>query len=555
MMKEYLSSKFERALKSLGFNSGVSPTFEKPRLPEHGDLTTNVAMVLGQKLRKNPRELASAIVGALNVEKELVQKVEIAGPGFINFRFTNRFYLYELASVLEKGASFGRSNEGKGVKTQVEFVSANPTGPLTVGHGRNGVFGDTVANLLDWTGHDVTREYYFNNAGRQMRILGDSVRLRYLEYLGEQVTFPDDYYQGDYIREIAKRLYEEYGDGLRDEDPEGIFKERAEAEIFADIKQTCARLGIHFDVFFNENSLYETGKVEEVIAELRERGYAYDAEGAVWFKATLFGSDRDKVIVKSSGEPTYRLPDIAYHREKFRRGFQLIVDIFGAEHMATYPDVIAGLKALGYDTDGIKVLIHQFVTLVRDGEVVKMSTRRATFVTLDELINEVGPDAVRYFFLMRSIGSHLNFDLNLAKKQSEENPVYYLQYAHARIASILRFAEESSKEFGYELGDIASSRPSVEQLLLLKEPEEIELIKEVVDFPDVVKSCALTFEPHRLCDYLQGVATAFHRFYHNHRVISHDEMLTRARLALSMATQTVLANGFRILGISAPERM
>lgn len=554
-MKEYLSTKFESALKSLGLDSGISVSFEKPRLPEHGDCTTNVAMLLARRLKKKPRDLAAEIVRALKLETEFVQKVEIAGPGFINFWFTNRFYLRELASLLKQGSAFGRSSLGKGLKTQVEFVSANPTGPLTVGHGRGAVFGDTVANLLEWIGYDVTREYYYNNAGRQMRILGDSVRLRYLELLGEGTEFPDDYYQGEYIREIAKRLHDEYGDSLRGESPEGIFKERAETEIFTEIKQTCARLGIHFDVFFNENSLYETGKVQEVIDELRHRGYAYDADGAVWFKATDFGGEKDKVIVKSSGEPTYRLPDIAYHREKFKRGFQLIVDIFGADHAATYPDVLAGLKALGYDTDCIKVLIHQFVTLVRDGEVVKMSTRRATFVTLDELINEVGPDAVRYFFLMRSIGSHLNFDLNLAKKQSEENPVYYVQYAHARIASLIRFAQESASEFGYKLESPDLSEPTEDQLLLLKEPEEIELIKELLAFPDIVESCAVTFEPHRLCTYLQDVATAFHRFYHQHRVVTRDENLTRARLALCLATRTVLANGFKILGISAPERM
>ena len=293
----------------------------------------------------------------------------------------------------------------------------------------------------------------------------------------------------------------------------------------------------------------------ERIEELRRRGFAYDNEGAVWFKATAFGEEKDKVIVKSTGEPTYRLPDIAYHREKFKRGFQLIVDVFGADHAATYPDVLAGLKALGYDTGCIKVLVHQFVTLVQEGAVVKMSTRRATFVTLDELIDEVGPDAVRYFFLMRSIGSHLNFDLNVAKKQSDENPVYYVQYAHARIASIIRFAEETAKEFGYELGGILAPQSSPGIVSLLKEPEEFALIKLLLDFPEVVESCAIAFEPHRLCEYLTEVATAFHRFYHNQRVVTNDQQLTRARLALCVAARTVLANGFRILGISAPERM
>jgi arginyl-tRNA synthetase len=554
-MKAYLIEHFRKAIQVLGYTHGLRLEFEKPRVSEHGDLTTNIAMVLARELKKNPHQVATDLVANVKLEKEFVRKVEVARPGFINIWFTDGFYLHELASIIEEGPSFGRSSVGGGKKTQVEFVSANPTGPLTVGHGRNGVFGDTVANLLQWTGHEVTREYYFNNAGRQMRVLGDSVRLRYLGLLGQQVEFPDDYYQGDYIREIAKRLFDEFGDALQNENAEGAFKQRAETEIFEDIKKTCHRLGIHFDVFYNENSLYETGKVKEVIDELREKGYAYDLDGAVWFKASAFGAEKDKVIVKSTGEPTYRLPDIAYHREKFKRGFELIVDIFGADHLATYPDVLAGLKALGYDTDNIKVLIHQFVTLIREGVVVKMSTRRATFVTLDELIDEVGVDAVRYFFLMRSIGSHLNFDLSLAKKQSEENPVYYLQYAHARIASIIRFAGESAKEFGYELGAVAELRPTPDILGLLKHPEELGLVKLLIDFPEVVESCALSFEPHLLCDYLSNVATLFHKFYHNHRVVSQDDILTRARLLLCVATRIVLANGFRILGISAPERM
>jgi arginyl-tRNA synthetase len=554
-MKEYLTERFQEAVKALGYRDGLRPEFEKPRVPEHGDLTTNVAMLLAKNLKRSPRQVAADIVSKVNVAKEFVEKVEVAGPGFINVWFTDRFYLHELASIIEKGSLSGRSQVGGEKKTQVEFVSANPTGPLTVGHGRNGVFGDTVANLLHWTGHDVTREYYFNNAGRQMRILGDSVKLRYLELLGERAEFPEDCYQGEYIGEIAKRLHDEFGDKLRDENAEGVFKQRAETEIFDDIKKTCARLGIHFDVFYNENSLYETGKVKEVIDELRQRGYAYDLDGAVWFRATAFGAEKDKVIVKGTGEPTYRLPDIAYHREKFKRGFELIVDIFGADHLATYPDVLAGLKALGYETDRIRVLIHQFVTLMREGVVVKMSTRRATFVTLDELIDEVGVDAVRYFFLMRSIGNHLNFDLSLAKKQSEENPVYYLQYAHARIASIIRFAGESAKEFGFELGSVMELRPTQDILKVLQKPEEFALIRLLVEFPEVVESCALSFEPHRLCEYLHDVAMAFHKFYHNHRVVTQDEDTTRARLLLCLAARIVLANGFKILGISAPERM
>lgn len=545
-MRQYLLEKVETALRSLNLPVLLEPTFERPKQPEHGDLTTNVAMVLAKSVGKNSLELASDIVSRLVLESDLVEKVEVAGPGFINFWFRDKFYLRELQEILEKGSQYGRSAAGGNKKTQVEFVSANPTGPLTVGHGRNAVFGDTVANLLEWTGHDVTREYYFNNAGRQMRVLGDSVRMRYLELLGDAVEFPEDYYQGEYIRDIARHLLASHGDALRNEPSKGIFKEKAEAEIFDDIKKTLERLGTEFDVFYNENTLYETGKVQEVIDELRRLGYAYDHEGAVWFRATSFQGDKDKVIVKSSGEPTYRLPDIAYHREKFRRGFELVVDILGADHIATYPDVLAGLKALGFDADKVKVLIHQFVTIVRNGEIVKMSTRKATFVTLDDLIDEVGPDVVRYFFLMRSHTSHLNFDLGLAKEQSEENPVYYLQYAHARISSILKYAEGEG---------VQVQAPSVIPLELLTEPEAMATIKKLVEFPDMVESCALTFEPHRLTEYLHEIAGLFHRFYHVHRVVTDDRALTDARLALCQATKTVLANGFAILGISAPEKM
>ncbi|MEE9186617.1 MAG: arginine--tRNA ligase, partial [Bacteroidota bacterium] len=345
---------------------------------------------------------------------------------------------------------------------------------------------------------------------------------------------------------IARHLVASEGQALRNEPADGIFKQRAEEEIFNDIKKTLRRLGTEFDVFYNEHTLYETGKVQEVVDELRRLGYAYDHDGAVWFRATSFQGEKDKVIIKSSGEPTYRLPDIAYHREKFRRGFNLVVDVLGADHIATYPDVLAGLKALGFDPENVKVLIHQFVTIVRNGEVVKMSTRKANFVTLDELIDEVGADVVRYFFLMRSHTSHLNFDLRLAKEQSEENPVFYLQYAHARIASILKYAESAA---------VTTRGVEAIPLELLTESESIATLKKLSEFPDLVESCALSFEPHRLTEYFHDVAGLFHKFYHLYRVVTDDKDLTCARLALCQATKIVLANGFAILGISAPEKM
>ncbi|HXG00202.1 MAG TPA: arginine--tRNA ligase [Bacteroidota bacterium] len=543
-MKDYLAAQIASALRQLGIALDAPVGFEKPRLEEHGDLTTNIAMLLAKSQKRNPRQLATEILNNLSLDSTLVSDVEIAGPGFINFRFTPKFYQQQLQQLMKADAHFGRSNTGGGKKTQVEFVSANPTGPLTVGHGRGAVYGDTVANLLEWTGHAVTREYYFNNAGRQMRVLGDSVRLRYLELLGEKLPFPEDYYQGEYIRDIAAHLYAQYGDSLRNEPPEGKFKEQAEREIFDDIKKTLKSLGIVHDVYYNENSLYETGKIAELIEEFKKRDLCYESDGALWLRTSLLGGEKDKVIVKSTGEPTYRLPDIAYHVDKFRRGFELIVDIFGADHIATYPDVLAAVKALGYDTQKIKVLIHQFVTITQGGEIVKMSTRKANFITLDELISEVGADVVRYFFLMRSMSAHLNFDLDLAKKQSEENPVYYVQYAHARICSIMRKAEEEGKRL----------LPNPD-LTLLSSQYELALIKLLLQFPDIVAYCAGTFEIHRMAEYLHDVATVFHKFYHNCRVVSDEENLTQARLALCHATRIVLRNGFSVLGISAPEKM
>ncbi len=545
-MKEYLRNNIRTTIEKVAGKDFKIPEIfvEKPRQAEHGDLTTNIAMILAKKMGKNPRHFADEIIANLEMDKTYVSKIDVAGPGFINFHFTNIFFIDQLKNILSKGNDFGKWTIDEKKKTQIEFVSANPTGPLTVGHGRGAVLGDTIANLLEWKGHDITREYYFNNAGRQMRILGDSVRLRYLELLGEDIDFPDDYYQGEYIKEIAQNLVEEYQGSLREKVTDDIFKQRAENEIFDDIKKTLKKLGIEFDLFFNEKSLYDDGSIEKVINDFRKKDLAYDQEGAVWFKASVFGGEKDKVIVKSTGEPTYRLPDIAYHKNKFQRGFDLIIDLLGADHVATYPDVLAGLKALGFDEKKVKVLIHQFVTILQEGEVVKMSTRKANFITLDDLIDEVSADVVRYFFLMRSMDSHLNFDLKLAKTQSDENPVYYLQYAHARIASIIRYAESE----GVDLAAVAD-------LNLLDKPEELELLKQLEQFPDIVESCAVTFEPHRLCEYLHETAGFFHKFYHHHRVVTENKQVTYSRIAICKATNIVLKNGLSILGISAPEKM
>ena len=550
-MKQYLHKAVGSALVSLQL-SQENLFFEKPKIAAHGDLTTNIAMMLAKEAKKNPRQLAQQIVDTIKVDSALVAAIEIAGPGFINFRFTPGWVVESAKEILRQGNAFGRTNPANGRPTNVEWVSANPTGPLHSGHGRQVILGYAIANLLEWTGHTVTREYYFNNAGNQMRNLGESIYARYRQELGEDYPFPENGYAGEYIRDIALAIKEEFGDTKRDaiDSDKLFFRQRGEEWCFASIKKTLARLGVSHDVYYNEDSLYSTGKIEEVIEAFREKGLAYDQDGAVWLKATELGLEQDRVIVKSTGEPTYRLPDIAYHREKFRRGFDLVVDIFGADHIATIPDVLAGVRALGYKTENVKVIIHQMVSFVEGEEVVKMSKRSAKVYTLDELIDEVGSDAVHYFFVMRSANTHLEFDVALAKEQSDKNPVYYLQYAHARIASILRFAQEQ----GYPVGSADDLLGSVRNDLL-KEDAEVNLLKMLLDFPEMIQSCAFSYEPHRLTTFLREVAEAFHRFYHECRVLGEDRSISTARVALCLMAKTVIANGCVILGVSAPEKM
>lgn len=549
-MKDALRSRLTDILRELHYPS-VDISFERPKVEAHGDLTTNVAMMLAKPVGKNPRQVAQSIVDKLDPSAFRLSKVEIAGPGFINFTFDGASVVERAKEILVRGAAFGRTEAGKGRKTNVEWVSANPTGPLHSGHGRQVVLGKAVASLLEWTGHDVTKEYYFNNAGNQMRTLGESIYARYRQQLGDDYPLAENAYQGEYIVDIAREIVQANGETLRETDDErSFFRKYGEEWCFKRIKETLTRLGVRHDVFYNEDSLYASGKITEVIDEFRKRDLAYDSEGAVWFRATRFGADKDRVIVKGTGEPTYRLPDIAYHREKFRRGFDLIVDIFGADHIATIPDVLNGVQALGYETKDVKVIIHQMVSFVNGDEVVKMSKRNANVYTLDDLIDEVGVDAVLYFFVMRSAGTHLEFDIALAKEQSDKNPVYYLQYAHARIASILRHAVQS----GVPAADAAALAATTD-FSLIGAKEELDLLKKLLEFPETVESCALSFEPHRLTTYLREVAESFHRFYHEHRVINDDPKLMQARLAVCTMAKTVIANGCTILGVSCPEKM
>ena len=541
-LKQQITDAVSASLTSLSFpekDFSLAP----PKNPEFGDLSTNVSLLLTRDLKKPPLEIAQSIADELN--KELphhISEISVTPPGFINFKVTESFYQSKVKTILDAGDSFGKGAHGDGKTANVEFVSANPTGPLTVGHGRNAVLGDTVSSILEWHGFEVTREYYFNDAGRQMRILGQSVEARYFEILGQDVEFPQEGYQGSYIKDIAQSIMDEQGSDLPTSDPS--FKEKAEESIFEDIKKSLLNLGIHFDQFTNEKTFYDNGEIDKFLGELQDKDLIYEKDGATWFKATALGKDQDRVYIKSTGEPTYRVPDTAYHRDKINRGFDLIVDIFGADHTDSYPDVLLALESLGLKTDHIRVLLYQFVTLLRGGEKIKMSTRKANYVTMDELINEVGPDVVRYFFIMRSMNTHLDFDLELATDQSDKNPVFYLQYAHARICNIIKHGQESGLELTQ---DFDSS--------LLSHPDEINLIRYMVRFPEIMDLAYENLEPQIIANMLQELATRFHKFYGQCHVITEDRALSNARLALITAVKIIMGNGLKILGVSAPERM
>ena len=543
-MKNTLSNALHEIITALDYPE-TNIVVQLPKNPEHGDFATNLAMQLGEKLGKNPRDIAQILAEKLieNYPK-LVESAHIAGPGFLNITINKEMFVTLLRTVLKKNTTFGQTELGKENKAQVEFISANPTGPLTVGHGRGAILGDVVSSILEWNGYEVDREYYYNNAGKQMQRLGESVQARYLELVGESPEFPEEGYEGKYIIDIAQDLKDKNGDALKDTTDIAPFIQAAEPAIFLQIEKTLNRIGLKFDQFFNENSLYESGEIEEVVAALRQKGLIYEKEGATWFKATKTGRDQDRVIIKSSGEPTYRLPDIAYHRNKFERGYDLIIDVLGADHMDAYPDVLAGIEQLGYDTNKVKVLIHQFVTLMEKGEPVKMSTRKAQYITLDELIDEVGQDVVRYFFIMRGMNTHLNFDMDLAKDESDENPVYYLQYAHARLCNILKHAETQ----GYKLDENIDLTP-------LTLDSEINLIKLLLEFPNIIEKTKDNLEPQSIANYLQSLAGMFHKYYAKERVVTEYPDKTAARLVLVKALQIVLSNGLSILGIHAPERM
>jgi len=561
-----------------------SPSIERTRDPAHGDFAANAALVLAKRARMSPRDLAARITSALPAS-ELVARVQVAGPGFINFHISDDAYRALIAQILDGGPDYGRSTFGQGQRVQVEFVSANPTGPLHVGHGRGAAYGAVVADLLAAIGFDVHREYYVNDAGRQMDILATSIWLRYLELCGEDLAFPSNGYKGDYVWDIAASLHRDHGDdygidaaqvfagvpadataaqpdGDKEAHVDGLIAQAKRLlgdnryrfvfelglnTILDDIRDDLAAFGVHYQEWYSERSLSESGAVTRAIERLRAAGHVYEHQGALWFRSSTFGDEKDRVVVRENGQITYFASDIAYHMDKLERGFARVVDVWGADHHGYVPRVKAALRALGDDASRLDVLLVQFAILYRGGQKVQMSTRSGEFVTLRELRKEVGRDAARFFYVMRRCEQHMDFDLDLAKSQSNDNPVYYVQYAHARVESVLRQASERGLAVAPSAGDTGLER--------LVEPQELALLRDLSRYPETIESAALTEEPHQLTNYLRELATDFHAYYNAHQFLVEDAELRDARMKLILAVREVLRNGLGLLGVSAPERM
>ena len=547
-----LESSLQSALLSLNIRSPLSREIkielEIPKEKSHGDLSSNIALKISKLVSKPPVDFANSLKEKLeelipsSPLKGAIDRLEVKKPGFINFFIGKSFLSGILLEILKEDKDFGRSEIGAGAKMQIEFVSANPTGPLTIAHARQAALGDSLANIMEFLGYGVTKEYYLNDEGNQMNMLGASIRSRYLGLCGIDEPLPEDGYKGAYVIDIAGDFMKEHGKAHIGTKETDVFREFGLQWILAGIKKDLADFGVRFDVWYSQKSLRESGKVEKAVDALKKKGYIYESEGAVWFKSTLFGDDKDRVIYKSDGSMTYLTPDIAYHLEKFNRGFKKLIDIWGPDHHGYIPRIKAAVQALGYPEDSLSVLIVQLATLYRNGQAASMSTRAGEFVTLREVMDEVGKDVARFCFIMRRMSSHLEFDLDVVKKESAENPVFYIQYAHARIWSILEYGKDADISAEFDPG-------------LLVSPEETEIMRMLRQFPLIVVSSARTLEPYVVLQYLQDLAGSFHSFYNKHRVVNDDPRLTKSRVVLVDCVRVVLANGLRLLGVSLPKKM
>ncbi len=548
---EILNSTLERCGERGLFQipSGFEIQLEVPRVEAHGDFATNVALTLAKPNKCSPRDIAASFVEQLADGDGFFASVEIAGPGFINLVISPAAWFQILEEIHRLDHNYGRSHLGHGRYVQVEFVSANPTGPLHVGHGRGAAVGDALASILEATGHRVEREYYINDAGTQIETLGRSVFLRYQQLLGRQVEFPETCYQGDYIQVLAREMQEIHGDSylnVAEEEAQPLFSDYAGKRILDGIRNDLQEFGVNYDRWFSEKSLYDNGAVDRVIETLKAAGHIYEKDGALWFRSTALGDEKDRVVVRANGMTTYFASDLAYHQDKYLRGLDLVIDLWGADHHGYVDRMYAGVMALGKEREALRLLLVQLVNLLRKGQQVAMSTRTGEFVTLREVIAEVGRDAARFIFLTRRSDSPLDFDLELAKEKSADNPVYYVQYAHARISSIIRLAEEQK---------LALDEKEKLDFNRLNLPEEMALIKQLSLYPEVVENSARFLETHRIPYYLTQLASAFHSYYKHHRIIQDDLALAQARFNLVQAIRVVIRNGLGLLGVSAPEKM
>ena len=556
VVREKIRSLLRESVNRIASENNVDPAaipeilIERPKFDDQGDMSTNIAMQVAGIFKDNPRRIAEKIISNIHKD-EHIERMEVAGPGFINFFLTSLWMKDTIGRILKEKENFGKQDIGKGRKVQVEFVSANPTGPLHIGHGRGAAVGDIISNILSVTGWDVSREYYVNDAGLQMDILGKSTQARYFELCGrkDRAPFPEDGYKGNYIYDIAKEIINSEGERFLDIQPEDSlekFTDYAAGRILEGIKKDLERFGVNFDRWFSEKSLYERSLVPSTVSYLEKHHYAYRSEGAVWFRATMFDDEKDRVLIRGNGVPTYFASDVAYHKEKYDRGFERVIDVWGADHHGYIPRLKAAISSLERNPEAFDVLLIQFVNLLREGEQIAMSTRAGEFVTLSDVVDEVGVDATRYYFVMRRSDSHLDFDLELAKKASTDNPVFYVQYAHARICSILSEAAERNVTV-----------PSVEDLdpKILGSAEEKKLVTTLSAFSDELRKASEELAPHMLVNYVHQLAGDFHSFYNAHRILGENRDVEGARLLIARVVKQVIAENLKILGISAPERM